>query len=270
VTLILSAATRDVAYQIADTKLSTPTGRHYDDKLTKTTILHCRDAKLAISYTGLAIIDGKRTDGWLVAKLREVSAPEKVFIEVLESLTSALTSAIARNAPLLQHGLSLEIVGLGYSPGGVRQPAVAVVTNIQKPTLGCSAFGDIFPPARCFSRFVLQPKFSTFISASGAVGTRLNFNGLRRAVERKLRLAKTDCDYRSIMDDLVTMARLQRRDREMGHWIGEDYTAVMITKDFRSSSFFYTHRHKVSRFPNIVRSEFTIENLRFEPPLGGV
>jgi hypothetical protein len=69
-TLIITTATKDFVFQVADTQLTNPNGTVYSDKLVKTTIVHCSDAKLLVSYTGLAFINNIRTDIWLVGELK--------------------------------------------------------------------------------------------------------------------------------------------------------------------------------------------------------
>jgi hypothetical protein len=62
-TFIISAATRAIALQDADTRVTRATdGAVVNDLSIKTTVLHCRDAKLIISFTGLASINGRKMD----------------------------------------------------------------------------------------------------------------------------------------------------------------------------------------------------------------
>lgn len=111
-TLIVSAATRRAAYQVADAQLTlSPTGTVADDLAPKTVIVLCHDAKLIISYSGLASLDGLRTDRWLAQLLVRLDARSLVFLEVLEGLRTALNHAITSNPHLETHGLSLAICG---------------------------------------------------------------------------------------------------------------------------------------------------------------
>lgn len=262
-TFIISVATRDFALQVADTLL-TVNGRFSDDELVKTTIVQCRDAKVAISYTGVAFIDRKRTDKWLVARLRESQAAGKVFMQVLELLKDALTEAIRRNPELSRYGLTLAIVGLGYSFQGVRQPAIALVTNCAEPQSQRNEFKDIHPRGRQFSRYVfsVDDNFTDFISIHGAIGPKLMINGLRRKIQKQVRKARTHSELNSLISGVIMMLRRQRRDTGVGHLIGDDCTAVLIKTNFSSVSWFNTRTKKIKRFPNIVCKDYTVEDLQ--------
>jgi len=86
VTLIVTAATKDFIFQVADTKLTNIDGTSFDDVLVKTTLVDCYDVKVSISYTGLAFIEGQRTDIWLAFRLKEFEAWDKCFLEVIDFL----------------------------------------------------------------------------------------------------------------------------------------------------------------------------------------
>jgi hypothetical protein len=156
-TFIVSASTSEFAIHVADTLLTKPDGSIYSDELVKTTIVHCKDAKIIASYTGLAIIDRTRTDKWLVARLREFDAPAKVFQEVVQFLTSCLNRALTKNPAFQRHGLTLVINGLGVSPAGKHQQAVALVSNMEAPTPMRNDFSYVAPKGRAFGCFFLPP-----------------------------------------------------------------------------------------------------------------
>jgi hypothetical protein len=129
-TFIISAATKNAVFQIADTRLTAPDGSLSDDQAVKTVIVHCYDAKLAISYSGIASINRKRTDQWIEDKLIKFEAWNKVFQEMAQFLEGELTNASHGDRNLERYGLIIDIVGLGVSPTGVRQPAIAIITNL--------------------------------------------------------------------------------------------------------------------------------------------
>jgi hypothetical protein len=52
-TFIITAVSKHFAIQIADTLLTKPDGTFHSDNLVKTTIAPCRNAKIAISYSGV-------------------------------------------------------------------------------------------------------------------------------------------------------------------------------------------------------------------------
>ena len=53
-TFIITAVSKHFAIQIADTLLTKPDGTFHSDNLVKTTIVPCRNAKIAISYMALS------------------------------------------------------------------------------------------------------------------------------------------------------------------------------------------------------------------------
>jgi hypothetical protein len=96
-TFIISVATRVAAFQAADTRLTDASvGTIFDDLSVKTAVVDCRDAKIAISYTGLASIDGINTGEWIVLKLTEFRAWEKFFLDALNFLRDELTGALSK------------------------------------------------------------------------------------------------------------------------------------------------------------------------------
>jgi hypothetical protein len=258
-TLIITAVTRDNAFQVADTKLTKLDGSFFDDNLVKTTIVHCYDAKLIISYTGLATIDGKRTDIWLAKQLREAKAWEKVFVEVVEILRESLTQALTKNKSLGLYGLSVVISGLGNSPEGIRQPAIAFISNMEQPIPKSNSFKGASPQGRIFDKYFFDTgkNFTTYISVHGAVGPKIAINGIRKKIQNELLGIKSQDELINVMDRLVAMLRLQRKDIRIGHLIGNDCTATVIKSDFNSLSRFYTNDKTIKRFPNIVSKEFT-------------
>jgi hypothetical protein len=260
-TFIVAASTNDVAIHVADTLLTKRDGSFYADDLVKTTVVHCKDAALLLSYTGLgASIDRKRTDKWLVARLREFNAPTKVFVEIVAYLADALTDTLRRNPALEAVGLTLVINGLGVSPKGVRQQAIAMISNIQEARLKRNDFAYVKPAGRKFSRFFLPPP-RWYMSVSGSISETLNISGHRKKIIGALQAAKTQDEVKALLDSLVAMLRYQRTDQKLGKVIGEDCTAVAIGRDYGSTAYFYGSKDSVvQRYPNVVRADFTLED----------
>jgi hypothetical protein len=263
-TFIVAASTDEFAMQVADTLLTNPDGSKYADKLVKTTIIHCRDAKLLISYTGLAIIDGVRTDKWLVARLNEFEASRKVFVEIGRFLAERLSAALKSNPAFQRHGLTLVINGLGVSPAGKHQQAVAIVSNMETPIPKYNSFVYAAPKGRSFGIFFLDPP-RWYMSVHGAVSETLNVSGHRKKIIRELKSVRTQEQARRFLDGLVAMLRLQRTDPRLGRLIGDDCTASVIQRDYNSNSYFYSKTSTVHRYPNIVRPEGTVENFTIAP-----
>jgi hypothetical protein len=132
------------------------------------------------------------------------------------------------------------VIGLGLSPKGTRQPAIAIVTNCSEPQQKQNRFKHVNPLGRAFERYILDPpNVRHYVAIDGAVGVsatgKLAINGLRRKLQRELRDLPDGCDPRSVLDRLVTMLRLHRRQhQELSRVIGEYCVAAAIKSDFLS------------------------------------
>ena len=98
------------------------------------------------------------------------------------------------------------------------------------------------------------------MAVHGAVSEQLNIGGHRRKIIEDLKAVNTQDEMKKLLDSLVAMLRLQRTDPKLGKLIGDDCTAVAISKDYKSFSYFYSRNSTVQHFPNIVRPEGTIED----------
>lgn len=238
-TLIITAATKNFVFQVADTQLTNINGTFFSDKLVKATIVHCRDAKIAVSYTGLAIIKGERTDKWIVAKLIPFKPWEKVFVEVVDFLKTELTKANSYEPNLKKYGLTLVMGGMGKNKFGLKDTAIALVTNNEEPIPQKFLLSHVTPKAE-FSRHIFNTgdHFTWYMSVHGAVDMNNEINSLRRKIGSKLLEAKTNKQLDEIMNYLVAWLRLQRKSKRVGHLIGDDCTVVRIGNDFKGSLFF--------------------------------
>lgn len=68
-TLVLTAISRHAVVQASD-RLVSRAGRPADPLANKTVVYGARDALVAISYSGLAALEGLRTDDWIARQLR--------------------------------------------------------------------------------------------------------------------------------------------------------------------------------------------------------
>jgi hypothetical protein len=257
-TFIISAATRGIALQVADTRVTRATdGAIVDDLSIKTIVLHCKDAKLIISFTGLASINGKKTDKWIEEKLMQFKAWEKVFQETMNYLRDEATNALSRDKNLAKHGLEVVAIGLGYSPNGIRQPAIGMITNISEPAPSRNHFQFVDPIRRPFSRYILDPvHVRHYVGISGAIGaSKLIINGLRRKLEKQLRQLPEGADPKPVLDRLVAMLQLHRQGHPgLSQVIGSHCVAVAIMSDFTVVSGSYGPRGGKLLLPNVIRA----------------
>ncbi len=257
-TLIITVATRDLVFQVADTRLTRIDGKGFDDNSVKTTVVHCSDSKLLVSYTGLARIDNERTDIWLVKILNNAHVWEKTFPEATKFIESELTKAISRNKYLAEYKLAFVIAGLGINKG-VRDLAAALVTNDERfvPQRRLidhkkieGQFGSVF--------FQPDPGPISFWSVYGAVDVTSEMKALRRQIEGKIVKAKTNQQLDEIMHHLVAFLRLQRKSEVVGRLISDDCTVAHLGSDYKGSLFYFSNDKKTRRYPNIVSKEHVI------------
>jgi hypothetical protein len=255
-TFIISVATRFAAFQVSDTRLTDAIGGTiFDDLSVKTTVVDCRDAKLAISYTGIASIDGINTGEWIARKLTAFKAWERFFLDAMNFLRDELTGALSKNVNLGTYGLEIPVIGLGNCPAGKRQIAIAIVTNTSEPQPQRGQFRDVSPKGRPFARFILTPEnIRWYVAISGAMGAKLKINGFRRKLKKKLIKFERNADPKPVLDFLVAMLRLHRRDARIGKLIGERCIAVAIDNDLNVLSRSYGLSGDLPLAPNTVSS----------------
>lgn len=172
-----------------------------------------------------------------------------------------MNNALRRNRPLEAAGLTLVINGLGVSPEGVHQQAIAEISNCQEFQPKRNDFAYVKPKGKKFSRFIFQRSPPWYLSVNGSVSDTLNISGHRKKIVSQLRAAKTKDEVKALLDSLVAMLRYQRTDQKLGKIIGNDCTAVAIGRDYGSTAYFYSSKGSmVRRYPNIVRASFTLED----------
>lgn len=263
-TFIISAATRNAAFQVADTRVTdAKSGKLVDDQTIKMTMVHCMDAKLIMSFTGLASIRGVKTDAWIAAKLRRFKAWQKVFQEITDHLRDELTKALESDENLTRYGLEVSIIGLGYSPNAVQQPAIACVTNFSAPDLvRKNQFTRFSAPQDKFNRYILRPEdgrelpgIQAFYGIYGCVGSsNLAITGGLKQLKRRLQSLQDQEDPRPMLDLLVSLVRLHRQTPSYEGVIGEHCVAAAIRTDFSTVVVSYGAKGKNLLVPNIVRS----------------
>ena len=263
-TFIISAATKNAAFQVADTRVTeAKSGKLVDDQAIKMTIVHCFDAKLIMSFTGLASIRGVKTDAWIVAKLRRFEAWQKVFQEITNYLRDELTKAAASDSNLARYGLEVSIIGLGYSPNTVKQPAIACVTNVSAPDpVKKNQFTRFNGPHDRFDRYILRPEdegelpgIRAFYGIYGCVGSsNLAISGGLKQLRKRLQSLQDQADPRPVLDFLVSLVRLHRETPGYDYVIGEHCVAGAIRTDFSTVVVSYGVKGEKLLVPNIIRT----------------
>lgn len=121
-TLVLSCVTPDFVLQVSDRRLTTPIGGVVNDDANKAVLLF---HAMVFAYTGLAEIEGQRTDVWLTHTMRTAqSIPEAISL-VADSATEAFKSV-----PLAYRMHAFAGVGWGrFDRDGPLEPLYAKVSN---------------------------------------------------------------------------------------------------------------------------------------------
>lgn len=127
-TIVLSLLTQDRAIQVSDRRLSTAT-EIVDDDANKITLFVGR---IALGYTGLAVLEGQRTDVWMTQILAG-SSDHSVTTGLLR-LREHLERVVYRTTGADRRAMRFSIVGVGWSieePGGPYKPIATWVSNFE-------------------------------------------------------------------------------------------------------------------------------------------
>jgi len=264
ITFIISAATRSAAFQVADTRVTRASdGALVDDLFVKTIVLNCTDAKLVISFTGLGAVTGVRTDKWVAAKLVRFQAWKKCFQETMNYLRDELTTVCSRDRNLGAFGLELAVIGLGISPDGTQQPAIATITNRSEPDpVKKDQLRDVNPAGQPFQRYILVPPpnepdaLRDFIGVYGCLDRRSlqSVKGMRKRIQRDFRRLPHGGDPIPILASMVAMLRLHRKDTRFTRFIGEYCVAVAVKGDYGIVAVSFGLKGQKLLVPTIIRA----------------
>lgn len=134
-TLILTLVSSNKVVQVSDRRLTLGRNVH-DINANKAICVGCSDARFSVGYTGVAEMDGQRTDYWLVDQISSVfqSGYEDV-LTVYKSLQERATEAISRlryrGRPVHPQGRGLTLVFAGYRTiDAITIPFLAYVSNV--------------------------------------------------------------------------------------------------------------------------------------------
>ena len=134
-TLILTLIATNKIVQVFDRRL-TLNGDVCDSDANKLVYVGCDDARFSIGYTGVAEIDGQRTDYWLVDQIKSIfGSGRRDVLTVYRELANKATSAISRlryKGRLVnpkRRGLTLALAGY-RAISGTTVPFLAYISNV--------------------------------------------------------------------------------------------------------------------------------------------
>jgi hypothetical protein len=134
-TLILTLVSTNKIVQVSDRRL-TLNGKVCDSNANKLVCVGYDDARFSVGYTGVAEIDGQRTDYWLVDQIESIfSSGHRDVLTVYKELADKATSAVSRlryKGRLVHQrhrGLTLALAGYREISGTV-VPFLAYISNV--------------------------------------------------------------------------------------------------------------------------------------------
>lgn len=144
-TLLLSGVTEDFGIVLSDRRL-TSNGKVVDDGANKMTAYFCADAKVVLTFTGLARAGSFDAASWIQDFLVHNSEPERKWIPVRKRLVNALENEIRQvKGPAATKRLSILVTGYEYSEdqemaGGV----LTRISNFERGNVVLSEAEDTF------------------------------------------------------------------------------------------------------------------------------
>lgn len=199
-TFILSCATHDAVYQVSDRRLTwlggPDAGTVKDDESNKAVLI---DGRMAFGYTGIAEVEGTRTDYWLAQLFGHV--PTKDLAAVAERIRQEATSAFRRTRVANSQWLRHAFVGVGwgsYQAENFLAPFLVTITN------ALDAAGEWeYAPSADF-RFVLNQWGATVGEFAIASAGQSLAGAERKAIWRHVRrVVRRDAPRRAMLRALI-------------------------------------------------------------------
>ena len=256
-------------------------GKIHEANASKAICVACSDARFSVGYTGVAEIDGQRTDYWIVDQVSGIFGSGHQDIGTVgRVLTDKLTNAVSRLrykgrlVRLRDRGLKLVLAGFG---GPHNQPFLAHITNIEpnaQDTFGVvSNFtSEIWTGARAFEDGS-RDNFGLFISGTRAAFTAGDSfaNELNKDVIRTTRqIRRIDLgskpSSKTTAERLTWLVKRASRHPRYGKYIGRDCLSVVIHPN---SPAMPTHYHPgkastVEHGPHLVTPMLSMWDVEFD------
>lgn len=220
-TLILNCLTNNYLFQVSDRRLvfldSTGEVKTIKDDNVNKAIFYC--GHIAFGYTGLAYIDGKRTDYWLLEKL---PTSFEIFHEkVKKDATEAFNKMPQKSNPFKRHAF----VGIGWiriQKTEPLHPTLVLISNFHSDN------GETLSSVKeSFNVFVMRlpTQKPLFVYSVGQPIDETILNRLSRNINKRLR---KKAPYKAIMNILVGEVReIAKKSKEK---IGHNLMAVGMPK----------------------------------------
>lgn len=162
-TLIIAAANSEYSVLVSDRRLTLPNGQIVDEETCKLTTFACKDAKVMMAYTGVAITGNGRTEDWILDLLMDASEGGVSIYEVIENFKNLANSQVDEITKRIKAEFRLELVIIGFY----------------------YADGQASPKAWRISNFYNGPEFSIYSSGISDNDTFIELGGTTGGVTEK-------------------------------------------------------------------------------------
>lgn len=278
-TLLVTLMGKNKIVQVADTRL-TIEGREHESNAIKAVSVACADANFSIAYTGLAEINGARTDKWLVGKVESVFEAGNYTVDyIVQHLVSGLNSTFpalrhrGRRLPTEHKGLCLMLSGYSHGAGGpFSEPFTVQISNMSSEGVGKRHKVNLEFSA-CVMKFEADTKADVYqcmieganhgFLSDDAAGHRLNAHVNR--VNRQLK--RIDQGHKpagkATAERLVSIVKEASKHPTYGHLIGATCLSTVIHP---GTTAMLTNYHDaagetVQRLPHLVTPIETISDI---------
>ncbi len=269
-TLIITILSNNKVVQVSDTRL-TLNGRVHDAHAIKAVSVACADAQFCIGYTGVAEIEGQRTDHWLVEQVAAIfdsgyHGIRAVQWELGERAEQAMPRLRYKGMRVKRESRALQLVMAGYhhsENGPLSRPFVTSISNTR--------FQGIDKPLAVEDEFVIDPNMlrpglpnseytGTMVGAVPAImGDDAYAKEAHKTLNQVMRqLKRIDLGEKpsgkATAERLVDVIRQASKHPRYGYLIGRDCLSVVLHPNDRMPWTYY-HPEAAStttRLPHVV------------------
>lgn len=209
-TQLIALANNRYSILLADRRI-TVDGKPVEDEFNKVCVLFCYDARVAISFTGLATYEVFNTSDWLVDTLSEIGDQTEAFAEMLSALAQRAQRKF-KDAPVKDRRLTFLITGFVYWELEPR-PIAYVLSN----------FSNTGSQVDEFVLRTIAPSDALIVEVAGAI------DELPPAVETSLRkLLASDLDPSSVLRFSVKQLQNIASDGKSSGLVGTQSNSAII------------------------------------------
>jgi hypothetical protein len=264
-TLILTSVNNNYVTLASDTRLTDKDGKPVDDNAVKCIKLDCSDGSFLIGYTGIARVNGIKTDHWLVDILTTFKAGNKQIQDVIKHLKQELDkyfSSLKLDAKTKR--TTVVVAGWAYTTDGT-VPLVLSVSNCEDAKL------NMLPEARDTFSINISTRKKEIKS-----GYMIALNGAELAIDERyfdhrikrlakfLRHASSEEGARTIRNQSVKLIRIGASHRKWGHYIGKNCITATLPKEQPGSAeceYYPIDGKKKMFMPHMVSGPMTAKDI---------